>query len=63
MGADFLPMASNSEGLDEFYSHSASQKVAFTSVDKQLNFDTYRNSFTYYEQYNGLNRNNSDWVK
>jgi len=47
---DFLPMASNSEGLYEFlYSHSAPQKVAFTSVDKQWNFDTYRNSFTYYE--------------
>jgi hypothetical protein len=61
---DFLPMASNAEGLYEFlYSHSAPQKVAFTSVDKQWNFDTYRNSFTYYEQYNVLNRKNSELMK
>jgi hypothetical protein len=33
---DFLPLVSNSEGLDEvIYSHSASQNIAFTNVDKQ----------------------------
>jgi hypothetical protein len=60
---DFLPLASNSEGLGKFLFINCIPKSSTQKCGYAMNCDTNRNSFMYYEQYNVLNRNKCVGVK